>query len=232
MACKYSQLSPDEQSLLQRGLNAGESVRSMARQMGRSPSTLSREVHRGICGKTYDAVGGRGWARSHRRRGRWKLVPASPLTEKVESLILGKAWSLGQIAGRRQVEHPEDPKQRVSHETIYPYIYTHPAGELKKLLLEALRQGRGKRKPRSRGNDRRGGGVRRGASCWPSQRSTVVRRQWARRPIRTGGGRCSGFRHSMLRIPLGFSPSKEAKAGVSSSSRDVSVATGEITKIK
>lgn len=73
----------------------------MARQMGRSPSTLSREVHRGICGKTYDAVGGRGWARSHRRRGRWKLVPASPLTAKVESLILGKAWSPGQIAGRR-----------------------------------------------------------------------------------------------------------------------------------
>ena len=66
------------------------------------------------------------------------------------------------------MEHPEDPKQRVSHETIYPYIYTHPAGELKKLLLEALRQGRGKRKPRSRGKDRRGGGVRRGPPAGPA----------------------------------------------------------------
>ncbi|OFC37452.1 hypothetical protein BAE28_07170 [Acidithiobacillus caldus] len=55
------------------------------------------------------------------------------------------------------MEHPEDPSQRVSHETIYRYIYAHPAGELKKLLVESLRQGHQKRRPRSRGKDRRGG---------------------------------------------------------------------------
>ena len=55
------------------------------------------------------------------------------------------------------MEHQEDSSQRVSHETIYQYIYAHPAGDLKKLLVGSLRQGHQKRRPRSRGKDRRGG---------------------------------------------------------------------------
>jgi IS30 family transposase len=50
----------------------------------------------------------------------------------------------------------DDKSQRVSHETIYRYIYAHPAGERKAALIEALRQGPQKRRPRSRGKDRRG----------------------------------------------------------------------------
>lgn len=158
MGRKYKQLTSDERNLLQRGLNEGKGVRRLASEMKRSPSTISREIRRGLGEqKTYDAVIGREWARSHRRRGARKLVPGSPLTATVEGLILGKAWSPEQIAGRLKVEHPEEPEQRVSHETIYQYIYAHPVGQLKKELVEALRQGRGKRKPRSRGKDRRGG---------------------------------------------------------------------------
>ena len=157
MGRRFKQLSMDERNLLQRGLNEGKTIRGMAREMGRSPSTLSREVLRGTRNETYDAVYEREWAQTHRRRGRRKLVPGSALTAKVEGLILGKAWSPEQVAGRLKVEHPEDPEQRVSHETIYQYIYAHPVGELKKELVAALRQGRGKRKPRSRGKDRRGG---------------------------------------------------------------------------
>lgn len=51
----------------------------------------------------------------------------------------------------------DDSSQRVCHETIYQYIYAHPAGALKKLLVDALRKGHQKRRPRSRGKDRRGG---------------------------------------------------------------------------
>ena len=153
----YSQLSGDERNQLQRGLNEGMSLRALARSMGRNPSTLSREYRRGSLQSSYDAVQGGGWARSHRRRGPCKLLPGSPLTEQVHALILERTWSPEQIAGRLRVEHPDDSSQRVSHETIYQYIYAHPAGALKKLLVNALRKGHQKRRPRSRGKDRRGG---------------------------------------------------------------------------
>jgi IS30 family transposase len=52
--------------------------------------------------------------------------------------------------------HPEAPSERVSHETIYAYIYAQPRGELRKLLIGALRQAHKTRLPRSRGQDRRG----------------------------------------------------------------------------
>jgi transposase, IS30 family len=52
--------------------------------------------------------------------------------------------------------HPEEPSERVSHETIYAYIYAQPRGELRKLLIGALRQAHKTRLPRSRGQDRRG----------------------------------------------------------------------------
>jgi IS30 family transposase len=54
------------------------------------------------------------------------------------------------------MDYPEDKQWRVSHETIYQFIYAHPAGELRKALIAALRQGHAKRKPRTRGKDRRG----------------------------------------------------------------------------
>jgi len=157
MGKHYSQLSGDERNQLQRGLNEGMSLRALARSMGRNPSTLSREYRRGLLQSSYDAVQGGEWARSHRRRGPCKLLPGSPLMEQVHALILERTWSPEQIAGRLRVEHPDDSSQRVSHETIYQYIYAHPAGALKKLLVDALRKGHQKRLSRNRGKDRRGG---------------------------------------------------------------------------
>ena len=157
MGRHYRQLSTSERNRLQQGLNQGMSLRAIARALGRSVSTLSRECRRGGSRFDYDAVEGGAWARSHRRRGPRKLLVGSPLAGLVERQIIQHAWSPEQIAGRLRMEHPEDPSQRVSHETIYRYIYAHPAGELKKLLVESLRQGHQKRRPRSRGKDRRGG---------------------------------------------------------------------------
>lgn len=153
----YNQLSVDERNQLQRGLNAGQSLRALAKIMDRSPSTLSRECGRGGSRHSYDAVRGRDWAQTHRRRGPCKLLPGNSLTKQVHALILERTWSPEQVAGRLRVEHPDDSRQRVCHETIYQHIYAHPAGALKKLLVDALRKGHQKRRPRSRGKDRRGG---------------------------------------------------------------------------
>ena len=110
------------------------------------------------------------WLKAQLRCGPWsglgadatsawpvQAVAWKPLTEQVHALILKRAWSPEQIAGRLRVEHPDDSSQRVCHETIYQHIYAHPAGELKKMLIDALRKGHQKRRPRSRGKDRRGG---------------------------------------------------------------------------
>ena len=51
---------------------------------------------------------------------------------------------------------PDDPSKTVSHETIYTALYVMPRGGLRKDLIACLRHGRAKRRPRSRGQDRRG----------------------------------------------------------------------------
>lgn len=66
MVRKYQQLKSEQRNQIQRGLNEGLSIRAIARQIGKSPSTVSREIRRGLVGKTYDAVKGVEWARSHR----------------------------------------------------------------------------------------------------------------------------------------------------------------------
>lgn len=66
MVRKYQQLKSEQRNQIQRGLNEGLSIRAIARQIGKSPSTVSREIRRGLVGKTCDAVKGVEWARSHR----------------------------------------------------------------------------------------------------------------------------------------------------------------------
>ncbi|MBU2811986.1 IS30-like element ISCARN114 family transposase [Acidithiobacillus thiooxidans] len=157
MARKYRQLLPDQRNQIQRGLNQGLSIRGIARQLGRSPSTISREIQRGRVEETYDAVCAREEAQRRRRKGVRKLTEGSPLTLAVTHAILQRKWSPEQIAGRLRMDYPEDKQWHVSHETIYQFIYAHPAGELRKALIAGLRRGHSKRKPRTRGKDRRGG---------------------------------------------------------------------------
>jgi hypothetical protein len=54
--------------------------------------------------------------------------------------------------------HPDEPAQRVSHETIDLALYALPRGELRKALPAQPRQGHQTGRPRSRGQDRRSGG--------------------------------------------------------------------------
>ena len=61
-----------------------------------------------------------------------------------------------QVAGRLERAFPDDPTRFVCHETIYTAIYVLPRGDLRRELIDSLRQSRGKRRPRSRGDDRRG----------------------------------------------------------------------------
>ena len=152
MSNSFKHLSVDERNDIQAGLNLGLGRRALARRLHRPPSTVSREIRR-FSGPSYDAARAGQQARGRRRRGPRKLAPGSVLEQAVQA-ELQRGWSPEQIAGRLKQMHPEEPSERVSHETIYAYIYAQPRGELRKLLIGALRQAHKKRLPR--GQARRG----------------------------------------------------------------------------
>jgi len=84
-----------------------------------------------------------------------KLIVDGRLRHTVLNL-LRKQWSPEQISDRLRRDHPGEPSLQVSAETIYSYLYVLPRGELRRELLNHLRQHRKNRRPRSRGTDRRG----------------------------------------------------------------------------
>jgi IS30 family transposase len=158
MENSYAQLSPEERATVMLMDREGASVRAMARALGRSPSTISREIarHR-VAGQAYDAThaGTRARVRRFECRKLPKLGPDTRLFGVVEH-FLREGWSPEQIAGTMQRQYPHQPEQRVSHETIYNALYVMPKGELRTALLACLRQGRRVRRPRAHGEDRRG----------------------------------------------------------------------------
>ena len=83
------------------------------------------------------------------------LPPGPALWPEVEA-GLRRGWSPEQVAGMLKRMHPDDPTRRVSHETIYAHIYAYPRGQLRTDLIALLRQSHKTRRPRARGEDRRG----------------------------------------------------------------------------
>jgi IS30 family transposase len=69
---------------------------------------------------------------------------------------LQSGYSPEQISDTLKLVHPKTPTLQVSHETIYTAIYAMPRGELRKEVIGWLRFGHTRRRPRTRGEDRRG----------------------------------------------------------------------------
>jgi transposase, IS30 family len=143
-------LSPAEREEISRGLRAGDSLRAIARGLGRAPSTISREVARNGGRRRY-----RAWraelARDRRaRRPRTAKLARDPrLRAEVESLLMLR-WSPEQIAARLRHDHPDEPEMWVSHETIYASLFVQGRGVLRAELAACLRTGRAHRRARGR----------------------------------------------------------------------------------
>ena len=152
----YNELSLDERVEIQRRLEAGDSLRAIARSLGRAASTISREHRRASSGVIYRAQAAQRRARRCRRKPRVLRKLDDPALRAVVHELLLARWSPQQIAGILARAFPDRADYRVSHETIYGAIYVTPRGELRKQLIACLRQGRSTCKPRSRGQDRRG----------------------------------------------------------------------------
>ena len=154
----YRRLSFGEREEISRGMAAVEGCRAVARRLGRSPSTVSREVRRsGLTRCTYRAAWAHRAARAARRTARRprKLDVHRKLRKYVLSMLRAR-WSPEQIARRLERDHPFKWDWRVYHEAIYRYLYVLPRGELKRELVCALRQGHMQRRTRRKGQDGRG----------------------------------------------------------------------------
>lgn len=157
MTTKYKQLAADERVALSALHMQGLSLRSIASRLGRSPSTVSRELRRNATAEEpYRAEAAHRLYRARRAQSRpaSKLDPHGPLWPEVMHMLLWR-WSPRQIACTLRRMHPEQPQLQVSHETLYSAIYAHPKGELRTQLIACLRQARSSRRPRSGGQDRR-----------------------------------------------------------------------------
>lgn len=154
---KYEQIHEAERHAIALGVQQKQSIRAIARALGRSPSTISREIRRNAGGQGYVSrfAQQRCSIRRYYSRPQPKLVRQGVLFSRVCE-YLRQQWSPQQIAGHLKNLHPHDRRQQVSHESIYTCIYAQPRGELKKELVSCLRMAHAKRWPRSRGQDRRG----------------------------------------------------------------------------
>lgn len=151
-----ARLTREEREGIRVGIASDLSGRQIARELGRSPSTICREI--GRCGgragyRAYEAQ--RVAHRRAQRPKRRKLAQRPELAAEV-SRLLKKRWSPEQISRWLRHEHPADPNWWVSHEAIYRSLFVQGRGGLRKELLKALRSGRTYRRSQERRTDRVG----------------------------------------------------------------------------
>ena len=162
-----ARLSFEERVHIEVGLKQGRSMRAIAADLGRAPSTISREVRLHCdAGGRYRAKRAHAIAFSDARRPQDRKIDTNPgLRERIVA-DLAKKYSPEEIAGRLRREFGDDPEtnlgMNVHHETIYRWIYLQPRGELKRQVAAALRSGRAMRQPnkqaRAAGESRTGQG--------------------------------------------------------------------------
>lgn len=135
-------LSAAEREEISRGLIAGQSIQALASQLGRSPSTVSREIKRNGGRHAYRATAAdtRAWRCAERPKS-CLLASNEPLRRLVADRLQHQ-WSPQQIAGWLKESHHNEPAMQISHETIYRSLFIQARGLLKKELLSHLRSGR------------------------------------------------------------------------------------------
>jgi transposase, IS30 family len=154
-------LSEDERVRIADLRRAGLGVRAIAGQLGRSPSTISRELRRNRepASGSYRPFAAQQLAAQRRARpGRGKLN-ADPVLRQFVAGRLEKCWSPEQISRALRAEFPGDRGRHLVHETIYQAVYRPELGGLRRDLPAVLRTGRRRRKPHRRADARRAGAL-------------------------------------------------------------------------
>jgi len=146
-----SRLSFAERQEIGERREAGETMKVIGEALGRSPSTVSRELLRGLRAKDgrYRPSVAQVLCdqRAERPKPR-KLAGNQRLRNEVQHRLNDKKHSPEQISQRLRLDFPDEPEMRVSPETIYRSLYVQGQGALRRELSSCLRTGRTIRRPR------------------------------------------------------------------------------------
>lgn len=163
-------LNEDERIVIADRLREGASLRAIAAELGRSPSTISRETRRNRVPMPRG-----GWAyrpfhaqrRAERRRARpktGKIGRNAGLRDFIQE-HLSLRWSPEQICRALKARLADRPEMHVVHETIYQALYVQGRGELRREPTRALRAGRAHRRPHRHAHKR---------SCRPIKNMVMI----------------------------------------------------------
>ncbi len=123
-------------------------MRSIASSLGRSPSTVSREISRNGGRRRYRAATADKRAWSEALRPKPCKLSLHPCLRLAVERKLRHNWAPEQIAGWLKRSYPDNEAYHVSHETIYRSLFVQARGVLKKELMKHLRTGRPIRRSR------------------------------------------------------------------------------------
>ena len=141
-------LTLSEREEIARARVAGHSIRSIAAQLGRAPSTISREIKRNDGQEGYRASQADQSAWDRGRRPKTSKLAENRALARIVAGKLQLQWSPEQVAGWLKRIYPDDTSRQVSHETIYRSLFIQARGALKKELVEHLRRTRVMRRSR------------------------------------------------------------------------------------
>lgn len=137
-----------EREEISRGIAAQRSIRQIAKELRRSPSTISREINRNGGRQAYRAAEADARAWNSARRPQQCLLRQRPRLKQWVARKLQRDWSPRQIAVGLRLAFPDDGHMRVSHETVYHSLFVQARGALKEELVGHLRRGGFMRRPR------------------------------------------------------------------------------------
>ena len=131
-----------------------KSLTEISKELGRSVSTISRELKRNSTARGYDAQRAhKAYAQRREACRPPQKLDHKPLRDYVIEKIRDEEWTPEEVANRLPLEWPDDLRMRVSHEAIYQAIYTQDS---LRFLIACLPQARPKRRKRGQGKTRRG----------------------------------------------------------------------------
>ena len=154
---KTTKLSVEERERIFYYLTLNKSYREIGLQLGRSHTTISREIKRNKTEGEYSPSRAeiRTMVRRRKCGRRNKIDNNIDLFEEVFQRIFTK-WSPEQVSGYLKGKYKGQLQMQISHESIYKYIYAKAKGELKKHLLKYFRQKGRKNINRKLSHEKRG----------------------------------------------------------------------------
>ena len=137
-------LSEGERIQIADALQAGKSLRQIAAGLGRSPSTVSREVFRNRSPrlKRYAPRAAQALAEAARKRPRQGKIAGNTLLRNAIRKLLLEQWSPRQISHQLRIDFPGQREMHVVHESIYQALYSPQVNGLTREMTRHLRTGR------------------------------------------------------------------------------------------